>query len=142
MLLRVSDLNAVYADPDRYEAERIWHPYAKQVTAVAFGQGDRESVFIKKWQELLEKREVAEEYNDAAALRRVDAQLERHVGVPYSSLPNAAWDAVERLPEPERRFRRRRPLPEPGTKLMSVFGTSFPLWETLESVCVRSPNVP
>ena len=44
--LRAEDMRAIYFDPDRLEAERIWAAYANQVTRIAFTQGNEESASL------------------------------------------------------------------------------------------------
>jgi hypothetical protein len=99
---RVADLNAVYREPDRAEADRIQHTYNRQVVAVAWAQGNQENVFLWRFRDLMAERRDAEEFDDTNDLRRIDAKLERLVGVPYPQLPTAAWEAADQLPESER----------------------------------------
>jgi hypothetical protein len=100
--LRARDLAEVYNDPDRQEAERVWGSYAKGVGAIAWAQGDRETAFIAKWRDLIAARRDAEQYDDAGAVRSIDARLLRLVGIPHPVLPGAAWDAADILPAAER----------------------------------------
>ena len=39
--LRAADVQAVYADPDRMEADRIWNSYMVQVDSIAFARGNK-----------------------------------------------------------------------------------------------------
>jgi hypothetical protein len=94
--------SAVYNDPDRSEAERVWQPYANQVQAVAWRQGNKSDAFIKKWREQIDARNEAEEDGYDAAVRRIDARLLSLVGVPHPVLPGAAWEAADMVPASER----------------------------------------
>ena len=100
--LRARDVQKVYTDPDRSEAERVWQPYANQVQGVAWRQGNKSDAFIKKWRELLGARNEAEEDGDDAAVRRIDARLLSLVGYPHPVLPGAAWEAADMVPASER----------------------------------------
>jgi hypothetical protein len=100
--LRARDIQAVYNDPDRMEAERVWLAYAGQVSAVAWAQGDKEPRFTATFRDLIAARNDAEASGDAAGVRAVEARLNRLTGVPYPQLPEAAWDVADLLPEADR----------------------------------------
>jgi hypothetical protein len=100
--LRAADIQAVTADPEREAAQKVWSEYANGVAAIAWAQGDREADFIRRWRDLIAARRDAEEYDDAATVRAIDARLLRLVGIAHPQLPAAAWDAADQLSESER----------------------------------------
>jgi hypothetical protein len=100
--LRARDVAAVYSDPDRMEAERVWLAYAGQVSAVARHQGNTEATFTAKFVALIAERRDAETSGDAADVRAIEARLNRLTGVPYPQLPEAAWGVADLLPEADR----------------------------------------
>lgn len=95
-LLR-EDLQAIYENPDRVAEIEIWQAYTKQVSSIAWAQGDRSDGWISRWQELVRDRAVAEEWGESTA--SIDARLEQMVGVPYP----------EFKPSGESRHRGRKP---------------------------------
>ena len=99
--LRRLDEVAIHADPDRVEAQRIWIEYTNQVSAVAQRQGNnQQDSFIASFRDLISARADAEEYGDDT--RAIEARLGRLVGVPYPTLPGAAWAAADLMPVSER----------------------------------------
>lgn len=98
--LRLQDERDLYSDPDRVEEQRISSAYLKQVSAVAWSQGNKSEAWVAKWQELVRKRTTAEEYGESTD--GLDHQLEKLVGVRYPVLPLAAWETADALPERER----------------------------------------
>jgi hypothetical protein len=98
--LRHSDEQAVYADPDRQEEQRIWSSYLDQVSAVAFGRGNKSESWVAEWRKLIRQRNAAQEYDESTL--SIDGQLEKMVGVPFPKLPAAAWNAADCLSETER----------------------------------------
>ena len=115
----LEDMQAIYADPDRMESDRVWHAYCVQVTAAAFQWGNKSEDWVRRWRQLVADRAAAEEYGDPTGA--IDARLERHVGIPYPRLPEAAWAAVDTIPgAAEReaellRLERKYPGTRPGT---------------------------
>ena len=105
---RAQAIQAVYADPDRYEAERIWQAYNRAVAHIAWRQGDKEPQFVAKFTEPIQARTDAESEGDDAGIRLLDAQLLRLTGVPFPRLPQAAWDAADTLPDSERELEYQR----------------------------------
>jgi hypothetical protein len=95
--LRLVDIQAVMNNPDRAEASRIQSSYNRQVSAVAISKGNKEHVFIEKFAMLISDRADAEAVGDDAGVRRAETALGRHVGVPYPSLPDAAWDSADQM---------------------------------------------
>ncbi len=96
--LRARDVAAVYADSDRLEDERVRALYNKSVTAAAWAQGNREAQFIARFAELIAARRDAEAFGDADGIRAAEARLNRLTGVPYPTLPEAAWAAADEIP--------------------------------------------
>jgi len=127
IVLRAQDVAQIYADPDRAEAERVWQKYARGVGAIAWAQGNKEADFIRRWSDLIAARRDAESFDDAAAVRSIDARLLRLVGIPHPVLPEAAWDAADELGLAERqdeydRLEKKYPGTRPGTGTSSTNG--------------------
>jgi hypothetical protein len=99
--IRAQDIAAIYADPDRVEAERVWNAYARGVSALAWAQGNGEPEFVARWRQLIAARADCEAVGDDGGVRAAEARLER-LGTPYPQLPAAAWEAADALPEQER----------------------------------------
>jgi hypothetical protein len=99
-ILRDQDIAAVHNQPDRLEESRIWNLYTRNFAQVARMQGNKEHDFIRRWKDLIAARNDALEYGDSTAA--IEGRLERLVGMPYPTLPEAAWNAAETLPTAER----------------------------------------
>jgi hypothetical protein len=106
--LRVADVQRAEQDPDRQEEERIRAEYLRQVSSVAFRQGNKEDAFVKRFRELVADRAEAEAIGDEAGVRAAERRLDRHVGVPYPRLPDAAWATAKVLAPAEREAEYRR----------------------------------
>jgi hypothetical protein len=100
--LRNVDEQAIYNQPDRLEAQRIWTAHGTSVAAVAWAQGDQSEMWLKRWRDLLERRSDLEAIGDERGVRAATAKLDRYTGVPYPQLPDAAWTAADLLPEADR----------------------------------------
>lgn len=79
--LRRADEQAIYQDPDRVAENEIWQEYTKQVSSVAWAQGDKSDRWIATWQELIRDRQTASEFGESTSA--IDARLEKMVGVPF-----------------------------------------------------------
>jgi hypothetical protein len=106
--LRLIDAQRAEQDPDALEAERIWAAYLRAVSSVALRQGNKEDAFVKRWRELVADRAEAEAIDDAAGVRAAERRLDRHVGIAYPRLPDAAWSTAKVLPPAEREAEYRR----------------------------------
>ena len=97
------ETQAVYNAPDRMEYARIQYAYTTAVASIAHHQGNKEASFIRKFRELIAERQDAEEYDDDAEVRSIEARLNRLTApVKFPVMPEAAYAAVETLPTPER----------------------------------------
>jgi hypothetical protein len=100
--LRIVDEQAIYNQPDRLEAQRIWDGYGRAVAAVAWAQGDRSETWLKRWRDLLERRSDLEAIGDERGVRAATAKLDRYTGVEYPRIPAASWSTADLLPEVDR----------------------------------------
>jgi hypothetical protein len=100
--LRLSDIQAVHADPDRLEAARVQEAYVRQVGAMAFRQGNREDFFIKRFAELVTERAEALAVGDNDGARAAERRLNKHTGIDYPQMPAAAWETADLLPAADR----------------------------------------
>ncbi len=97
--LRARDVAAIWNDPDRMEAERIWNAYARSVGAIAFTKGSGEATFVRKWRDLIAALNDSDDDTDA---RLLTARLDRlTLPVKYPVLPDAAYEAAATLPKAE-----------------------------------------
>ena len=97
--LRIADENAVYADPDYSEQQRIWSAYTAVVSSMAWQEGDKSESWIARWRGLIQDRNAA--VDSETSTTSIDKQLAR-LGTPFPQLPHAAWVAADLLPETER----------------------------------------
>ena len=94
--LRRMDEQAVYADPDRMEEHRIWSAYCSAVSSIAFTKGDQSAEFVTRWQDLVRRRNEADEYGESTGA--IDQRLDL-MGVSFPKLPAAAWAIADTLGE-------------------------------------------
>ena len=83
---------------DSVEAARIHNHYNSQVSAVAFRQGDQKPRFVARFAELIAERADAAAVGDDDGVRSAERRLDRHTGVPYPQVPDAAWATADLLP--------------------------------------------
>jgi hypothetical protein len=103
--LRAQDVAAIWNDPDRMEAERIWSAYLHGVSSIAFTKGNKEADFVRGWRDLITARNDALEYagDDDAEVRSIEARINRLTApVKFPVLPEAAYEAAATLPAAER----------------------------------------
>ena len=61
---------------------------------------NQQDSFIASFKDLIAARSDAEQYGDDTGA--IEARLERLVGIPYPTLPEAAWATADLMSEPER----------------------------------------
>ena len=98
-LLRRSDEQAIYDDPDRQEDARVWSAYLRLVSSVAVNRGNKSDAFVDRWRTLLADRAEALAVGESTV--RTDRTL-ASMDVPYPAVPGAAWDTADLLNESDR----------------------------------------
>ena len=93
--LRIADENAVFADPDYQEQQRIWSAYTAVVSSMAWQQGDKAESWVARWRGLIQDRNAA--VDSESSTTSIDRRLER-LGTPFPQLPQAAWVTADLLP--------------------------------------------
>ena len=102
--LRAEDERAIYFDPDRAEADRIWNADVQPITVkVRLLMGDEADRFVAQFRDLVAERTQAEDTDDDDALRAAERKLQRLTGTAWPVLPAAAWDTADQLPATERK---------------------------------------
>jgi hypothetical protein len=94
-MLRISDRNAIDADPE-YQAEQArWVAYDVAVGQAARAQGNTEATFVAQCRELFSARRAAEAVGDGT--QAIDRRLTA-MGIPWPTAPPAAEEPVAEVP--------------------------------------------
>jgi hypothetical protein len=119
------ETQAVHNQPDRMEYARIWSAYARSVESLAFTKGRKEPEFVGRFQALMAERNDAESYDDEAAVRSVEARLDRLTApVRFPQLPESAWRVADLLPTTDRQAELDRLDAKYGPRNPSTNGTA------------------
>jgi hypothetical protein len=114
--LRLADEQALRNRPARLEAEKAWNEFTARVSALAWRQGNRESVFVANFVSLIAQRNDADDFEDQDAVRSIDARLFRLLGFPYpATTPATNGTAANGTATKTRSRRLTRPLASVGT---------------------------